>query len=288
MEAAAHARVTATLRGAGCVFAEEEARLLIAQARTGAQLAELVAHRLEGQPLEHVLGWVEFCGMKITVAPRVFVPRRRTEAMVAEAGRLVAGRIGTERPVVVDVCCGCGAVGVAIAESFGPVELHLADIDDGAVACAAVNVADWGQVHQGDLFQALPATLRGRVAVLVANVPYVPSEAIALMPPEARLHEPRVALDGGADGLDVMRRVAADVSEWLAPGGHVLVETSLSQVAAAVRLFVHQGLDCRTVRDDDRDATVIVATRPRRSSPAVRNNAMAVLRASRISLQRTR
>ena len=261
MEASSHADVTARLRAAGCVFAEDEAHLLIDQARTAAQLAVLVARRVEGHPLEHILGWVDFCGIRVSVAPGVFVPRRRTEAMVAEAVRLLGAWTGTAPAVVADLCCGCGAVGIAIATAVGPVELHMSDIDDTAVACAAANVGERGAVHQGDLFAALPQTLRGRVVVMTANVPYVPSESIALMPPEARLYEPRAALDGGADGFDVVRRVAADASAWLAPGGHVLVETGRDQVAAAVQIFAGQGLASRPVRDEQRDATVIVATR---------------------------
>ena len=106
-----------------------------------------------------------------------------------------------------------------MATAVPGVELHAADVDPAAVACARSNVARvGGRVYEGDLFEALPDTLRGRVDVLLANVPYVPSEAIALMPPEARLHEARVALDGGADGLDVARRVIAAAPDWLAPG----------------------------------------------------------------------
>ena len=114
----------------------------------------------------------------------------------------------------------------------GDVELHAADLDPAAVRCARRNVAAaGGRVYQGDLYAPLPKQLRGRVDVLVANAPYVPADAVALMPPEARLYEARVALDGGVDGLDVLRRVAAGAAEWLAPGGRLLVETSEAQAA---------------------------------------------------------
>jgi release factor glutamine methyltransferase len=187
----------------------------------------------------------------------VFVPRRRTELLVEEA-------VALARPgaVVVDLCCGSGALGVAVAMAVERAELHAADVDPAAVACAAGNVAVvGGQAYGGDLFTPLPAGLRGRVDLLLANVPYVPSDAISLMPPEARLHEARVALDGGADGLDVARRVIAEAPLWLAPGGSLLFETSEDQAPSAVGAVATAGLVARVVTDDERGATVVVGTR---------------------------
>ena len=111
---------------------------------------------------------------------------------------------------------------------------------------------------QGDLYGPLPETLRGRVDVLVANAPYVPTGAVRSMPPEARDHEPRVALDGGPDGLDVARRVVAGAPEWLAPGGQLMVETSRGQAPALLAAFTAAGLDAEVVRDEDRDATAVL------------------------------
>ena len=110
--------VTGRLRAAGCVFAEDEARLLIAAAASPAQLSAMVAQRAGGMPLEHVVGWAEFCGLRITVAPGVFVPRWRTEFLVDQAA-------GLARPgdVVADVCCGAGAIGIAVAAEFSPDEV---------------------------------------------------------------------------------------------------------------------------------------------------------------------
>src|SRR3954470_13097722 len=248
--------VVARLRAAGCVFAEDEARLLLTSAGSPAELEVLVARRGLGEPLEHLLGWAEFGGLRIAVGPGVFVPRRRTEVLVEEA-------VALARPgaVVLDLCCGSGALGVAVATAVADVELHAADVDPAAVACARSNVAAvGGRVYLGDLYDALPPTLRGRVDLLLANVPYVPSDAIALMPPEARLHEARVALDGGADGLDVARRVVAEAPRWLAPGGSLLFETSEDQAADAGAAVTAAGLRARLVTDDDRGATVVVGT----------------------------
>jgi release factor glutamine methyltransferase len=250
--------IVTTLRAAGCVFAEDEARLLVAEARTSSDLDDMVDRRTAGQPLEYVLGWAEFCGLRIAVDPGVFVPRRRTEYLVEQAAALAS-----PRTIVVDLCCGSGAVGAALLAALPQVELHAVDIDPAAVRCAHRNLtAVDGQVYEGDLYQPLPATLRGRVDVLVANAPYVPSDAVALMPPEARLYELPVALDGGPDGLDVLRRVIDAAPSWLAPDGHVLVETSERQAPLAVEAVARNGLIPRVARSDELSATVVVGTKP--------------------------
>jgi len=262
--------IVTRLRAAGCVFAEDEARLLISAARTPADLAAMVDRRAAGLPLEHVLGWAQFCGLRIAVDPKVFVPRRRTEFLVRQAAALAglaaspAGQaLARPRVVVVDLCCGSGAVGAALVAALDRVELYAVDIDPAAVRCARRNVgAAGGQVYEGDLYEPLPATLRGRVDVLVANAPYVPTEAIGLLPPEARIHEPQAALDGGTDGLDVLRRVIAAAPLWLAPGGHLLVETSERQAPQAVETFARNGLIPRVVSSNELNATVVIGTRP--------------------------
>jgi release factor glutamine methyltransferase len=263
--------VVARLRAAGCVFAEDEADLLLAAAHTPAELAAMVDRRVQGLPLEQIVGWAEFCGLRILVDPGVFVPRRRTELLVRQAIAVApvgAGRDGAP-VVVVDLCCGSGAVGAALLAALDRVEVHAADIDPAAVRCARRNVVGpRGHVHEGDLDAPLPPALRGRVDVLVANAPYVPTDEIRLMPPEARLHEPQTALDGGADGLDLHRRVAQASPRWLAPGGHVLIETSERQAPRTAQLLAEAGLVARVVSDDELDGTVVVATWPDGIAPA--------------------
>lgn len=239
----------------------------------------MVDRRVAGLPLEHVLGWAEFCGLRIAVDAGVFVPRRRTEFLVDQAAALAAS--AGPRAVVVDLCCGSGALGAALVAARGGAvphsasyadphteshadpctELYATDIDPTAVRCARRNVAAvGGRVYEGDLYEPLPVTLRGRVDILLANVPYVPTEEIGLLPPEARIHEARVALDGGADGLDVLRRVTAAAALWLAPGGHLLFETSERQARRAVDTVARDGLIPRVAVSDELDATVVIAT----------------------------
>jgi release factor glutamine methyltransferase len=249
------------LRAAGCVFAEDEARLLVAAAATPAELDDMVGRRVAGLPLEHILGWAEFCGLRIAVDPGVFVPRRRTELLVGEALALLEG---IAAPVVLDLCCGSGAVGAALAANLDNVELYAADIDPVAVRSARRNITAPGRVFEGDLFTPLPSTLRGRADVIVVNAPYVPTEAIGTMPPEARLHEARVALDGGTDGLDVQRRIAAEAPLWLAAGGHLVIETSRRQAKQTQEIFVQNGLTARIARSAELDGTAVIGARHRR------------------------
>jgi release factor glutamine methyltransferase len=272
------------LRAAGCVFAEDEARLIVSAARTSADLTAMVDRRAAGLPLEQVLGWAEFCGLRIAVGPGVFVPRRRTEFLVRHAAALApqpgstagpaahagqetrtpAGQAGA-RVVVVDLCCGAGPVGVALAAILGDIELHAVDIDPAAVRYARLNLeAAGGHAYEGDLYEPLPATLRGRVGLLVVNAPYVPSDEVRLLPAEARVHEPLVALDGGTDGLDIMRRVTAQAPQWLAPGGHLLAETSARQAFQAAAAVIASGLIPHVVSSDELNATVVIGTRPAR------------------------
>ena len=263
---AARPAVAARLRAAGCVWAEDEADLLISAARGEAELSALVGRRAAGEPLEYVLGWAEFRGLRIAVDPSVFVPRRRTEFLAGQAVTLAR-----PQAVVVDLCCGSGALAAALAAAVPGAEVHAADIDPAAVRCARRNLAAaGGQVYQGDLFGPLPAGLRGRVDVLLANVPYVPTGEVGLLPPEARDHEARVALDGGPDGLEVLRRVVAEAPGWLAPGGCQLSEISERQVAAATAAVTAAGLTASVARSAEQGATVLLAARPAMPDPGPR------------------
>jgi len=248
--------IVTRLRAAGCVFAEDEAHLLTATARTPDELDAMVDRRVAGLPLEQVLGWAEFSGLRIAVDPGVFVPRRRTEFLVRRAAALA-------RPgdVIVDLCCGAGAIAAALAAAVDRAEVHAADLDPAAVRCAWRNVP--GPVYQGDLYEPLPDRLRGRVGLLVANVPYVPTEEVRFLPPEARRYEALLALDGGRDGLDVLRRVAAGAPGWLAADGNLLIEISERQALRAAAAFAAVGLTPRVASSADLDATVVIGLRPR-------------------------
>jgi release factor glutamine methyltransferase len=253
-ESLAEPAIVARLRAAGCVFAEDEAALILGEAHSPEEVEAMVAQRVAGLPLEQVVGWAEFYGLRIVVGPTVFVPRRRTQFLVDQAVALAS-----PGAVVVDLCCGSGAVGAAILDQLA-VDLYASDIDPAAVRAARRNIGDRGNVFEGDLYDSLPASLRGRVDILVANAPYVPTDAIQLMPPEARIYEAQVALDGGEDGLDIQRRIAADATSWLAPGCHLLVETSERQAPLSMEIFAAAGLTPTVAYSEELNCTVVIGT----------------------------
>ena len=260
--------VVARLRAGGCVFAEDETRLLLEGASDLAELDAMVAERVGGAPLEIVLGWADFGPLRLVVEPGVFVPRLRTEYLAQlAAGFLEPG------DVVVDLCCGAGPIGASLLAESEQIELHAVDLDEVAVRCARKNLAtsiEAGNafVYQGDLDAPLPARLEGRVSILTANVPYVPSAEIPLLPAEARDYEPLTALDGGADGLDLLRRVAKASTRWLRPGGRLLIEISDRQHESAMAAFRDAGLEPAVSESDELDATVLVG-RFRSTPPAL-------------------
>jgi release factor glutamine methyltransferase len=258
--------VARKLRAAGSVYAEDEARMLVEAATTSTALHRMVDRRCAGVPLEHIVGWAEFCGLRIAVDPGVFVPRRRTEFLVR-----CAAAVTRRDATAVDICCGSGAVGAALAAEVGRLDISAVDIDPVCVRCAQRNLEPaGGYAYEGDLFDPLPTTIRGSVDVVVANAPYVPTDAIALMPPEARDHEPLIALDGGRDGVDVQRRLIAAAPEWLAPGGMLLVETSREQAPLTAAALEASGFETRVEVDDDLEATVAVGRLgSARSQPAI-------------------
>lgn len=252
--------LVATLRAAGCVFAEDEATVLLAAAATRQHLAAMVAQRLAGLPLEPIVGWAAFAGLQVGVDQGVFVPRRRTEFLARCAVDRLASADAAQH-VVVDLCCGSGAVGLAVAAGLAParIALHATDIDGTAVRCARRNLEPiGGSVHLGDLYDPLPEALNGHVDLLLANAPYVPTAAIALMPREARLHEPAVTLDGGDDGVDVHRRVAAGARRWLAPGAAIMIETGSRQAVVTAQCLADNGFRTEARCSAEFDCTVVI------------------------------
>ena len=179
------ALAAARLRAAGCVFAEEEARLILAAARTPDELDAMVERRAAACRSSRSSAGPSSAGFG---SP--WIPGSSCRAAAPSSWSARPPLLGTPwalarpGPIVVDLCCGTGAIGAAIAAAVDGAEVHAADIDPAAVRCARRNVP--GTVYQGDLYAPLPARLRGRVAVLAANVPYVPTAEIGFLPPEAR------------------------------------------------------------------------------------------------------
>jgi release factor glutamine methyltransferase len=258
------ARVTRELAAAGCVSAAAEARWLVEEAADPRALRAMVARRVAGEPLQYVVGWAPFGRLRLRVGHGVFVPRPETEGLAdrAAAHLRAAGPLrihrgtpsgfpGPLRPIAVDLCTGSGAIACFLAAEVPGARVVATELDPAALAWARPNADRYGvELLAGDLDAPLPAELAGRVDVLCANVPYVPSGAIPTLPRDVRDHEPRLALDGGPDGLDVLRRVAARAGHWLTPGGVLLCEIGDDQGEAATALLAEAGLAEVTVLPD--------------------------------------
>jgi len=267
---AALTATAARLAAAGCVSARAEARWLVEEAlapptrgasalalgrreplppEAAGRLDEMVARRVAGEPLQYVIGWAPFGPLRIEVGPGVFVPRPETELLAERAATHL--RAAPAPRVAVDLCTGSGAIACFLAEAVPGVRLLATEVDAGALAWARRNVRGRRvELLAGDLDEPLPPALRSSANVLVANVPYVPSGAVPLLPHDVREHEPRLALDGGPDGLDVLRRVIARAGHWLAPGGWLVCEIGDGQGDPVAGLLAEAGLAQVAVRPD--------------------------------------
>jgi release factor glutamine methyltransferase len=205
------------LAAAGCVAADEEAvELLEAAGGDAARVAELVRRRSAGEPLAWLVGSVRFCGETVLVHPGVYVPRWQSEPMALEAAaRLPDGGIA------VDLCTGSGAIAVVLARARPGATVLATEIDPLAIACARANGV---AVLPGDLADPVPEEMVGRVDVLTAVVPYVPTDALHLLPRDVTTYEPRLALDGGEAGVEFLIRAVRQAASVLRPGGSLLLE----------------------------------------------------------------
>jgi release factor glutamine methyltransferase len=200
-----------------------------------------IERRAAGEPLQYVTGEMPFRHLVLQVRPGVFIPRPETEVLV-DAVLEYLDRCGVDEPVVVDLCTGSGAVAVSTAFERAGARVHATEIVPETAEVARLNaeragVVDRVSVVVGDLFAPLPDDLRGRVDVVVSNPPYIPSADLADLPAEVALREPRIALDGGVDGLDTVRRIVDGARDWLRPGGLLAMETDTARVKDAAELM---------------------------------------------------
>jgi len=247
--------VVARLQRAGCVAAEEEAVALRAAATDDVALEAAVRRREGGEPLAWITGTARFCGHDVRVTRGVYVPRPQTEVLARRAAALLATSTSTPRRAV-DLCTGSGAIAHHLAQTVPDATVVGVDIDDDAVACARANgvLAVRG---------ALGTALRNSAFdVVTAVAPYVPTGQLHLLPADVQWHEPRRALDGGDDGLDVVRAVVEDAARLLRPGGWLLIEVGGDQDAALRDTCTAHGFDALDAwRDDEGDLRGIAVRR---------------------------
>jgi release factor glutamine methyltransferase len=230
------------------LYLEPARRLSAAQV---ARFQDLLARRAAREPLQYLLGWEDFHGLRLAVSPAVLVPRPETEGLVEWAVQVLAGRAA---PAVADLGTGSGAIACALARAIPDAEVLAVELAAGALAVASWNVRELGlagrvRLLAGDLFAPL-GSLSGSLDLVVANPPYLPSAVIPSLPPEVSRHEPRAALDGGPDGLAVLRRIVAGAPAVLRPGGWLLLEIGEDQAGPLASLMAAEGFSGIRARRD--------------------------------------
>lgn len=248
--------VEGRLRAAGCVDAAGEARAFLGAAPDAVTLNRWIGRREHGEPHEWIVGVVDFGGLRLHIAPGVYVPRPHTERLAERAAALLP-----PGGSALDLCTGVGAIAAHLRARVPTATVIGIDCDERAAESARRN-----GVHAvvGDLADPLRAGIR--FDVVTAVPPYVPTAAIDFLPIDVQRHEPEVALDGGVDGLDVARRVVEVAAQRLGPGGALLVEVGGDQ--AAPLTSVARGLGFVAVApwtDADGDLRGLSARRPLRS-----------------------
>ena len=223
----------------------------------------LVARRAAGEPFPVLTGRIEFYGLDLQVRAGAFVPRPSSELTVDRA----VMRMRKKRdPVVVDVCSGAAPIAIAIADVLPSADVWALDIQREGLDQGRDNARRLGisniRFRKGDMFDPLPDRLRGKVDLITAHVPYVPAHELDDLPAEVREHEPVFTLtDQSDDGLGLMRRAVEEGSQWLKPGGWLLLEMSDDLVGKVKRMCRNAGFEDRGVASDDDDLSVVVEAR---------------------------
>ena len=265
---------TARFQAAGIAQARWDAELLVAHGlkesrlmlyahpergvdeESEAALLSLVGRRASREPLQHLIGLQEFWGLAFNVGRDVFIPRPETELLIEAA--LASQEIWLKQasPIVADIGTGSGCLAVALAKELPQAQIYATDLSSEALVTAEENAKAHGVSRRirflaGDLYEPLKRQgLAGQIDLIVSNPPYIPRASLAQLQPEVRDYEPRMALDGGLDGLSVYRRLLAEAPALLAPRGVMILELGHGQadevraLATRSRFMIH-----RTVRD---------------------------------------
>ncbi len=219
-----------------------------------ARMRELVRRRGAREPLQYLVGSTNFCGLELAVSPAALIPRPETELLAEQAWTFLNARAGAGANLnALDFGTGTGCLAIALAVRCPAVRVWAVELSEPALDLARANAARHGVAGRieflaGDGFAVVPPV--GRFEVVVANPPYIPSAELARLPPEVRDHEPRPALDGGPDGLGVIRRLATAARAWLRPEGRLFLEFGDDQAEAVTALFAGAGWTEVTVEKD--------------------------------------
>ena len=230
--------------------ADEEAAELVSAASDRHHRERMVARRLTGEPLAWITGSAQFCGLQVMVRPGVYVPRWQSETLARTAAGLMP-----PGGVAVDLCTGSGAIALVLQAACPSSRVLATESDPVAADCARENGVE---VLLGDLGDTLPQSLAGQVDVMTGVLPYVPADGLHLLPRDVVAFEPRTALDGGSDGLHLIRRAIAGSVRWLRPGGWLLLEVGGDQFETVLQLLAAAGFQATEVLcDGDGDPRAI-------------------------------
>lgn len=243
--------------------------------RKAERYLSLVARRAGGEPLPFLTGRIEFWGLDLEVRPGAFVPRPSSELTVQRALKRLRNK---KDAVVVDVCTGAGPIALALADELPTAEVWGTDILEEGLVQGRRNARgleiDNVRLTRGDMYEAIPGRLRGRVDLITGHVPYVPPHEIEDLPSEVREHEPLPTLtDESDDGLGLMRRAIRESVEWLRPGGWLLLEVSDDLPRKLLKLVSEVGLEDHGVAKDEDDLSVVIeARKPLKGSRSARSS----------------
>jgi release factor glutamine methyltransferase len=227
-------------------------------------LRGMVRRRGEREPLQHIIGTAAFCGLELAVNRDVLIPRPETELLAEEAGKFLAALPG-ESAAVLDFGTGSGCLALFLAAKCPAARVEALDVSEAALRVAQENAVRLGLAgrvlfHLGDGFAALPDSRR--FALIVSNPPYIPRAEIETLEPEVRDHDPRLALDGGPDGLDFYRRLGAEAGAYLEAGGGLMLELGHGQAGAVAALLTEQGWTVgRVLKDYSGHERILIAQR---------------------------
>lgn len=257
-----HASLVIRSRSAGCVFAEEEASILLERANGNSILLDrLVKAREDGAPLEPLVGWVDFAGLRLSVGPDVFVPRQRTLHLLNITLQELRRGSSTRRRTFVEAFAGVAPLAAAVSATLPGIRVIACECDSSALHHAAINLAEQGTVCASDVLNGLPSADRQGIDVIAAVPPYVPDGELGLLPREAREYEPLAALQGGVDGLRWVRAVISEAREWIAPAGLLVIELSERQLEPATQYGRALGWVPEQTEQDDDSLTSVLALR---------------------------
>jgi release factor glutamine methyltransferase len=227
-------------------------------------LRALVQRRGQREPLQYIVGSTSFCGIEVGLNRSVLIPRPETE-LLAERAWVFLNQLA-DAPIALDLGTGSGCLAIALAVNAPKSRVHAVEISEAALALARQNATKHGaqiEFHAGDFFSAAPPDLR--CDLIVSNPPYIPSARIETLESEVRDYEPRLALDGGADGQDFYRKIAAQGRGFLRPEGRVMLELDEEGADATRKIFVNEGWEVEALEKDyNGQARILIAHLNRR------------------------